>query len=346
MRSIVVQMSQEIKSISINNSRYKISKRFCMVMLRKLGYCLIFIAIIFQCTRQCVAKWYKRFNKYSFAGLDDLKRSGRPRKLSVNLGYEFENSISCILEKDKNILCQSAQYLFNRIFSSLSPQVSKSTIHRFFNYHKFNKLIPRPVHIKNNKELMSKWVEEITPVINNVKETNNTKKVEIYFQDESRYGQQTCKYKIWAKKGSRPTYTKQNGFLNSWIFGAINPKSGKKFGLILPKLDTKNMQIFLNKFSKTIHYKKHALLILDGSSAHRNGILKIPKNISLHFLPPYSPELNPIERLWLFIKKNYLSFKLYDSMEKIIDIGADAWKKVDEKIVQSLCHCSYLSEAC
>ncbi len=104
------------------------------------------------------------------------------------------------------------------------------------------------------------------------------------------------------------------------------------------------MQIFINKFSKKIHYKKHAVLVLDGSSAHRNNILKIPKNITLHFLPPYSPELNPIERLWLFIKKNYLSFKLYDSFEKIIEVGADAWRKIDDKIVKSLCHCDYLTE--
>ena len=69
------------------------------------------------------------------------------------------------------------------------------------------------------------------------------------------------------------------------------------------------MQIFLDQFSKTIDKKSQILMILDGSRAHLNNKLIIPKNLTQHFLPPYTPQLNPIERLWSFIKRNYLSFK-------------------------------------
>lgn len=343
MESIVLQISKEIKFISGKNLSYKISKRFCMIILRKLGYCLIIIAVIFQCTRQTVSKWCKRFEKDSFAGLGDLQRIGRPKKMPNSLVSRLEDTILSMMDNEKNVLCQSAIFLFKKIFSDQMIEVSRSTIYRFFSFHKFNKLSPRPIHIKNDKEVMNKWKAEINPLIKDVKKANRDKQVEVYFQDETRYGQQTSKYKIWAKQGSKPTYIKQNGFLNSWIFGAVNPHTGKRFGLIMPKLDSQNMQIFLNKFSKTIHFKKHALLILDGSSAHRNNILKTPKNITLHFLPPYSPELNPIERLWLFVKKNHLSFKLYSSMEKIIEYGVDAWQKIDDKIIKSICHCNYIT---
>jgi len=343
MEAMVIQVLQEIKSYCKNNLKYKVTTRFCMVILRKLGYCLVFIAIIFQCTRQCVSKWIKRFEQNSYAGLEDLKRSGRPKMLQTDHGKDFENAVSLLMTNEKNILCQSGENLFKYVFNKIILQISRSTVYRFIKKNDFKKLLPRPIHVKNDKELMSKWKEEINFTINEVKCMHKEKEIEIYFQDESRFGQQTCRYRLWSKKGSRPTYIKQNGFLNSWIFGAINPKSGKKFGLILPKLDTLNMQIFLNKFSKRINYKKHAIVILDGSKAHRNSILKVPKNITLHFLPPYCPELNPIERLWLFIKKNYLSFKLYDTFEKLNQIGADSWNKINEEMVKSICRCNYLT---
>lgn len=68
---------------------------------------------------------------------------------------------------------------------------------------------------------------------------------------------------IWSIAGERPEYLNQNNFLNAWIYGAINPQDGKHFWLILPKLDSLNMQIFLDQFSKKIDKKSHVLMILD-----------------------------------------------------------------------------------
>ena len=84
-------------------------------------------------------------------------------------------------------------------------------------------------------------------------------------------------------------------------------------------------------------------MILDGSKAHNNNIIKIPENIRFCFLPPYSPELNPIERLWLHIKNKYLAFKRYSNYEEIIKAGADSWNKISAEIVKSICKCKYLS---
>lgn len=158
----------------------------------------------------------------------------------------------------------------------------------------------------------------------------------IYYQDETRYGQKTITSGIWAPKGIRPEYKNQNGFLNNWIYGAINIESGKKYGLVLPALNSENMQIFLNSFSKSIKRNEHIFMILDGSRAHNNTKIKVPTNITLHFLPPYSPQLNPIERIWAFIKRNYLSFKLYDKIDDIIQSGSEAWNNLTEVIIKSI----------
>ena len=220
--------------------------------------------------------------------------------------------------------------------------LSRATIYRSVRKMRLKKLVPRPVHIKKSQSTCVKWLKNIRITIYRYKKKYSQKKLEVYFQDETRYGQQTINYKILAKRGSRPIYKKQHGFLNSWIYGAINSESGKKFGLVLPKLNSENMQMFLNKFSKTINHNKQVLLILDGSSAHRAKSLTIPKNIFLHFLQPYSPELNPIERLWLYIKKNYLSFKLYKNQSKLIQTGAEAWNRIDKEMIQKLCKCNFI----
>ncbi|BBH52421.1 hypothetical protein JCM31447_08620 [Fluviispira sanaruensis] len=100
---------------------------------------------------------------------------------------------------------------------------------------------------------------------------------------------------VFGVQRGRPEYKNDNGFLNSWIYGAINIETAKIFGLVLPTLNSENMQIFLNAFSRKIKRSEHVLMILDGSRAHNNSKLVVPKNITLHFLPPYSPQLNHIE---------------------------------------------------
>lgn len=110
----------------------QISKGFCMIILRKLGNCLIIIAVIFQCTRQTVSKWCKSFEKDSLAGLGDLQRIGRPKKVPNSLVSRLEDTILSMMNNEKNVLCQSAIFLFKKFFSDQLIEVSRSTIYRFF----------------------------------------------------------------------------------------------------------------------------------------------------------------------------------------------------------------------
>ena len=128
--------------------------------------------------------------------------------------------------------------------------------------------------------------------------------------------------------------------MDLWSNKSIN---GDSHALILPRLDSENMQIFIDSFLEKIPDNKNIIMVLDGSRAHKNGILRISENLTLYFLPPYSPELNPIERLWLFIKKKYLSFKLYDNLN---ERGAWAWNKISSEMIKSICKCDYLSNLC
>ena len=86
------------------------------------------------------------------------------------------------------------------------------------------------------------------------------------------------------------------------------------------------MNLHLNEISRHVTPGAHAVVLLDGAGWHQpGGVLRLPHNISLLLLPPYSPELNPVENIWQFLRQNFLSNRVYDSYEAIVDACCAAW---------------------
>lgn len=341
--SYILQQVNDSELISKNKSRLV---RFGMILLNKLGYSNDYTAEIFKVTRQCVAKWVKRFDDFGLVGLKDHSRCGRPKVLKLAEEKIIDESILSIMPKEKIEEQLTGDSVLKIIEKQFCKNISMRSVYRLLTKLKYTYSFPRPVHQKNDKILMLNWIAKFYKNIRILKNKYNNKEFDFYFQDETRYGQKTIVTKVWSKTGSNPTYINQNGFLNAWIYGAVNPINGKNFSLVLPNLDSKNMQIFLNSFAKTLSPKRHTVVILDGSKAHNNSLLRISKKLTLYFLPPYSPELNPIERLWQFIKKKYLSFKLYRNYEEIIETGSYVCNKITSDIIKSVCRCDYLQNLC
>lgn len=88
------------------------------------------------------------------------------------------------------------------------------------------------------------------------------------------------------------------------------------------------MQAFLQAFAKTIGKHEHVALVLDGAGWHSGKSLRVPENITLVPLPAYSPELNPVERVWLYLKQRFLSLRLHNDYEEIVAAGSKAWKRL------------------
>ena len=100
------------------------------------------------------------------------------------------------------------------------------------------------------------------------------------------------------------------------------------FALILPEVNTDMMQTFLDEFAKTIPDTDHVALFLDQAGWHGANALKAPDCITLLPLPPYSPELNPVERIWEYLKERYLSHRLHDDYDAIEAAITVAWNKL------------------
>jgi len=104
----------------------------------------------------------------------------------------------------------------------------------------------------------------------------------------------------------------------------------------LPNCNGENFQIFLNELSKN-KPEEFKVIILDNGAFHKAKVLKIPKNIALLFLPPYSPELNPAELVWLYMKRK-MTNKIYQTMEDLkADLDKIVKKYITKKLIMSLC---------
>nr|WP_281070216.1 IS630 family transposase [Sinorhizobium fredii] len=122
----------------------------------------------------------------------------------------------------------------------------------------------------------------------------------------------------------------QAGAVHIWayIFGAICPKKGKGAGLVLPWCDTEAMQQHLAEISQAVDDGAHAVLLLDQAGWHVTPKLKVPDNITLLFLPPRSPELNPVENVWQFMRDNWLSNRIFKDYDDIVAHCCAAWNRL------------------
>lgn len=99
-------------------------------------------------------------------------------------------------------------------------------------------------------------------------------------------------------------------------------------GLVMPFADTAAMNAHLAEIARTVAPGAHAVLVLDGAGWHGGHALVVPDNISLVLLPPYSPELNPVENVWQYLRQNWLSNRVFDNYDAIIDAACQAWNNL------------------
>ena len=157
------------------------------------------------------------------------------------------------------------------------------------------------------------------------------KPIEIWFADEARVGQKNKITRRWAKRGTRPSAPRDQRTKSAYIFGAICPQHGKAAGLVLPFCNTNTMNLHLAEISVMVDPKAHAVVLMDQAGWHLTPKLEIPDNISIIPIPSKSPELNPQENVWQFMRDNWLSNRVFKSHEAIVDHCCDAWNKLVEQ---------------
>lgn len=140
------------------------------------------------------------------------------------------------------------------------------------------------------------------------------KPVRLMFQDEARFGRMSDPRACWAPAPHRPTVGLALVREFRYEYAAVSPWDGKLDFMTVEKMNTESMSSFLKQVSQA-HPDEFIVMVLDGASSHKSKELKVPANVSLVPLPPYSPELNPVERIWNELRRKYFANRVFDSLD-------------------------------
>jgi transposase len=143
--------------------------------------------------------------------------------------------------------------------------------------------------------------------------------------------------------GVKPIQEAKPGYEYFYLYGAVEPETGQRFFTEHERLNSDCFQVFLDRFAEAFP-RSHNVLVLDNGQFHKAKKLSIPKNVELEFLPPYSPELNPVERLWQDLK-DALGFDFYKCLADLRQETRIALSRYTDDAIASLTGYDYLLEA-
>lgn len=143
------------------------------------------------------------------------------------------------------------------------------------------------------------------------------------FQDEGRFGRISDPRRCWAPEGIRPVVPAQLIREYVYAFAAVSPHDGILESLILPDVNTEAMSLFLEEVAKR-HSEEFIIMIMDQAGWHRSKQLKIPENMRLEWLPPYSPQCNPVEHIWDELREKWFINRVFRSLDSLEDTLVEA----------------------
>lgn len=169
-------------------------------------------------------------------------------------------------------------------------------------------------------------------------------RLELWFHDEARFGQQGTLTRVWSRRGSRPRAVRQTRYDWVYVLGAVCPQSGQSVGLLSPYIDAGVMNIFLEQFQREVAGDVHVVMIWDQAGYHTAKDVRVPDNLTILRLPPYSPELNPVENLWHYLRSHYWANHPYENYDRLLQAACHAWRRacLDPDIIKSVCRVSYM----
>ncbi|MBQ9324834.1 MAG: IS630 family transposase [Clostridia bacterium] len=163
---------------------------------------------------------------------------------------------------------------------------------------------------------------------------NKDKHVRIMFQDEVGFGRINTPQYCWTD-GKRPSVPCHHIREYRYVFGAVDPIPGDDCFLVAPQCNTVCMNVFLDTLSKQ-YRNDEILLICDGAAWHKSGTLVIPSNIHIQHIPPYTPEMNPIEQVWREIRTRGFRNEVFKTFNDVINRLCETNRSITPDVIRSI----------
>ena len=336
----------ELQNLAKAIPRKRTWVRFRAVILALQGRSAPEIAQALGCSRRAAQSWVTRYNDGGTAALHERPRSGRPPRLAGAEHPRFVARLEAGPTPEDGVCAwrgPDIRRLLREEFGvALGRQATYNLLHRLG----FSDLMPRPQHPETDPEAQAFFKEIVVEHIAAIAERHPDKEIQVWHQDEARFGQQGTLTRVWARRGSRPRAVRPQGRTSLYAMAAVCVATGSVSAMLVSGLDTAVLNGFLRQVARELPPGVHAVLLWDGAGYHTSGGLVVPANVSLIGLLPYSPELNPVENLWHYLRSHHWSHRVYPDYEALRDAAAVAWRAVclDPEKIRSICAAPYLSE--
>ena len=266
------------------------------------------VARIESVSPRSIQKWISRWNE---GGVDKVVTVRRPSP-NVKIPPERHKEL-CELLRDPRKAGQShwtIRKLHGYVKRELGIELGYSTLTRFFRQQGFRLKVPRPWPYEQDEDQRESFRKKLADWLSDPT-------LEVWFVDETGITGDPRPRRWWAHKKDRPRTPFLGTHIRENIIGAVHPRSGRFISLVMTGVDSEVFQLFLDELAKETE-GQNILLILDNASWHKAKTLNW-HHIQPEYLPPYSPDLNPIERLWLYLKEHYFNNWIAKSREELED---------------------------
>jgi transposase len=300
---------EELKQISrIGSSQTATRCTAIQMLLAGISRELVRDALLVS--NRALRKWINCFNQ---TGVDGLIVKKRPGRMSIITDQQAPELAQLIDEPEKAKRdFWTAKAFHGYIGEAYQIQCSYETVVRFFHKQGFALKTPQPWPDMQDEQLREAFLLELQQLF-------EQPDVDIWFADESGFEGDPRPRKRWDKKGRKSRVTKNGGHLRMNVIGMVCPRSGEFFAIEASHSDSATYQAFLDEADRQISFQRTTnILVMDNASWHKG------KRTKWHgwqpmYLPPYSPDLNPIERIWLTIKARWFNNHVCKNEEKLLE---------------------------
>lgn len=322
-------------------------RRVQAVVLAKQGRTAQDIADSLGCSLKAVTNWVAQYNRGGIQALHERSRSGRPPRLDPREYPRLKQRLDAPPRPEDGVCTLRGLDVQKILEQEFGVLMGLQTVYDLLRRFGYSSLMPRPQHEDANPEVQAFFKEIVAEQIDAIAAQHPDQELQIYFEDEARFGTQGTITRVWAPKGSRPRAVRQNGREWLYVLMAVCVGTGAASALIMPELNTGVLNLFLEQFSRELPAGVHAVLIWDGAGYHTAGDLVVPSKVSLILLPPYSPELNPIENLWHYLRAHHWSNQAYEGYEGLKSKAVHTLCTVcnDAENLKGICNADYVKKA-
>lgn len=341
--------SEELKKKYLNSKDSVESRRWHLLWKVSLGWTLKNSAIAVGINYNYGKEILKKYNKLGVKGVKNLKNKQR-KQSGGKKPLLTKEQLQKLKQELESKPTDGGIWTGTKVARWIEKEtgVTKVWNQRGWDYLKkfrYSWQSPRPSHRKGDKLEQEIFKANLPSKVKKLEKKHPQAEVDLWFFDEHRIGLKPIIRKVWAKVGERPMAIVQHRYEWLYVYGFVKPKTGETLWYLIPRVNTLWLNLVYQNFALDAGIsEKKILLVEDNAGWHRSKKAKIPEGITVEFLPPYSPELQPAERLWKLVDEPLVNeyFETINEIEELLVKRCNVLREMKEEI-RNLTHYHWLN---